>query len=419
MEGPRHGSPAGDPYADQSAALRQGRKAQNSSLHKSSQKKYFFPVKQILLTRDPKDRSISGNGLGMKVVGGKVIPGSNGVLGAYVAKVYAGGVVETLGEVNEGDQVLEWNGVPLTGKTYEEVQRIIASSTDEVEVVIRSDFNMLEGGRRTPRPGGLAPSKPARSSRAPDYDRGLDASPDDSSEAPPGALSPGCGVPQSGSPLPRDSLAPTLSKCSKLQACYDIKAAILYVTIVQARRLATARDSGDLPDPFVTCFLLPRRTLETQRRSRCVPRCSSPVWKQTMVYPEVPPDELKRSFLQVSVWNSHLAGCDEFLGEVVIHLSDSGVLDEQSHWYKLHMHDESRYPRSGVPGFGSPGIGKMARINAGPKIGCSDSTEEFRKGVLVVGNQNRRNRVPIFPTSNLTAHPLLPRGCQGAVCNLF
>lgn len=110
-----------------------------------------------------------------------MIPGGNGVLGAYVAKVYAGGVVETLGEVNEGDQVLEWNGVPLTGKTYEEVQRIIASSTDEVEVVIRSDFNMLEGGRRTPRPGGLAPSKPARSSRAPDYDRGLDASPDDSS----------------------------------------------------------------------------------------------------------------------------------------------------------------------------------------------------------------------------------------------
>lgn len=216
----------------------------------------------------------------------------------------------------------------------------------------------------------------------------------------------------------------------------------MYVTIVQARRLATARDSSDLPDPFVTCFLLPRRTLETQRRSRCVPRCSSPVWKQTMVYPEVPPDELKRSFLQVSVWNSHLAGCDEFLGEVVIHLSDSGVLDEQSHWYKLHMHDESRYPRSGVPGFGSPGIGKMARISAGAKIGCSDSTEEFRKGVLNatqekrfikhfrrrsvssndstrIGNQNRRNRVPIFPTSNLTAHPLLPRGCQGAVCNLF
>ena len=36
-----------------------------------------------------------------------------------------------------GDQVLEWNGIALTGRTYEEVQRIIASSADEVEIVIR------------------------------------------------------------------------------------------------------------------------------------------------------------------------------------------------------------------------------------------------------------------------------------------
>lgn len=36
-----------------------------------------------------------------------------------------------------GDQVLEWNGTSLTGKTYEEVQRIIATSGDEVEIVIR------------------------------------------------------------------------------------------------------------------------------------------------------------------------------------------------------------------------------------------------------------------------------------------
>lgn len=38
----------------------------------------------------------------MKVVGGKEIPGSNGMIGAYVARIYPGGVVETLGEVREG-----------------------------------------------------------------------------------------------------------------------------------------------------------------------------------------------------------------------------------------------------------------------------------------------------------------------------
>ncbi|XP_023220712.1 uncharacterized protein LOC111622542 isoform X1 [Centruroides sculpturatus] len=125
------------------ALLRQMRKMQRQTVIRTPQK-YEFPVKRILLTRDPKDRSVSGNGLGMKVIGGKEIPGGNGLMGAYVAKVCPGGVVETLGEVKEGNQVLEWNGVPLTGKTYEEVQKIISVTADEVEIVIRSDFNMLE-----------------------------------------------------------------------------------------------------------------------------------------------------------------------------------------------------------------------------------------------------------------------------------
>ena len=36
-----------------------------------------------------------------------------------------------------GDQVLEWNGVSLTGKTYEEVQQIISAQNGEIELVVR------------------------------------------------------------------------------------------------------------------------------------------------------------------------------------------------------------------------------------------------------------------------------------------
>ena len=80
----------------------------------------------------------------MRVIGGKAIPNSNGMVGAYVAKILPGGVVDTLGEVNEGNQVMEWNGSPLTGKTHEEVQRIIQSSSnsEEVELIVRADVNM-------------------------------------------------------------------------------------------------------------------------------------------------------------------------------------------------------------------------------------------------------------------------------------
>lgn len=38
----------------------------------------------------------------MKVIGGKMLPSADGELGAYVAAVYKGGALETLGEVKEG-----------------------------------------------------------------------------------------------------------------------------------------------------------------------------------------------------------------------------------------------------------------------------------------------------------------------------
>lgn len=102
---------------------------------------YPFPTKRILLMRDPKDRSNKGYGIGMKIVGGKQISGGPaGHVGAFVAAIYKGGVADQLhGELQEGDQILEWNGIPLTGKTYEEVHALISLLNDngEIELVIR------------------------------------------------------------------------------------------------------------------------------------------------------------------------------------------------------------------------------------------------------------------------------------------
>jgi len=48
----------------------------------------------------------SGNGLGIRVVGGKEIPGSRGQIGAYIAKVIPGGVAEQTGQVVEGKRIM-------------------------------------------------------------------------------------------------------------------------------------------------------------------------------------------------------------------------------------------------------------------------------------------------------------------------
>ncbi|CAE1170175.1 unnamed protein product [Acanthosepion pharaonis] len=100
-------------------------------------KRYPFVTKRILLTRDPKDKSIKGNGIGMKIVGGKHQSPDEEMV-AYVAAIYPGGIAEQLhGELEEGDQILEWNGIELTGKTYEEVQQIISQPNGEIELVVR------------------------------------------------------------------------------------------------------------------------------------------------------------------------------------------------------------------------------------------------------------------------------------------
>ncbi|GIY79889.1 protein piccolo [Caerostris darwini] len=214
------------------------------------------------------------------------------------------GCIETV----SGDQVLEWNGVPLTGKTYEEVQRIIASSGDEVEIVIRSDFNMLgsrhssshhphhphqpqnrrngggerhggrnynhphqSGGYRSSRSDGYGRNYDNEDYYQPPVDEGVSSYADERG----GSSSPSRGYQGSGrrqqrivSPIAEkgDSAdnkvkyrAEDISGEIQLQVCHDSKAGILYVTIVRARNLVTSRDNSGLPDPYVMCYLLPDR----------------------------------------------------------------------------------------------------------------------------------------------------------------
>ncbi|XP_077864677.1 uncharacterized protein LOC102805687 [Saccoglossus kowalevskii] len=111
--------------------------------------KYDFETKTFLFSRDPKDRSVRGNGLGLKVVGGKHVPRTNNI-GAYIAAIYPGSVCEQTIDLREGDQVLEWNGVSLSGLTYEEVQQVIRSSDGEVELKVKCGANMCESPRRPP-----------------------------------------------------------------------------------------------------------------------------------------------------------------------------------------------------------------------------------------------------------------------------
>ncbi|XP_050719412.1 protein piccolo-like [Eriocheir sinensis] len=464
-------------------------------------------VKRFLLTRDPKDRRISGNGLGMKVVGGKEIPGTRGRLGAYIARLHPGGVAETLGQLKEGDLLLEWNGVSLVDRTYEEVQSIVTQSVDdvEVEIVARSDINMITGERLTGekwqgRDRGPSASSTDNSSHHASPQRRSDPPPEDpldingnrsSSEGPindmtgsnsqetifasesrgyererseamqdrerhrdssqptsprarsssrhrypsnspdtrsklpssPAAERPanrelrrvndegpsgeGDSLPPRESPVPHSSRdrhghnarsrapseaasgevvaegrrtpsdrqarqrsssaggrrlpnpkpqkaagAPAAAAAQaaghqeqpmgevQLQICYDSQAGILYVTVLRARGLHTVLEDGDTrPDSFIKVYLLPGRSVENQRRTRYFSRTSNPEWNQTMVYPNLQPSDLAKRSLEVTAWNYQADRPNEFLGEVVLDLSELRVMEEEPRWYQLQELD--------------------------------------------------------------------------------
>ncbi|XP_048012956.1 protein piccolo isoform X7 [Megalobrama amblycephala] len=346
---------------------------------------YPFPHTRIKLQRDPKDRSVSGNGLGIRVVGGKEVPGSNGDIGAYVAKVLPGGAAEQTGKIVEGMQVLEWNSVSLTGKTYEEVQGLVGHQVGEAELCIRLDLNMLSDsesshldlqdqskGDRPPRSPGVDPKQLAAELQKVSQQQvpSSSASALDKSSASAGSSavpSPG----QPGSPSVSKKRHSKTSEAAKtqshpvsgeiqLQINYDKQLGNLIVHVLQARNLAP-RDNNGYSDPFVKVYLLPGRgqvmvvqnaSAENKRRSKHVQKSLNPEWNQTVIYKNIHLEQLRKKTLEVSVWDYDKSSANDFLGEVLIDLSNTAQLDNIPRWLPLKEQSEGEHHRRSHSGQG-------------------------------------------------------------------
>lgn len=74
---------------------------------------------------------------GLKLVIGKRVPSD--MVGTFVSSVKEGSVADLMGELQTGDEILEWNGHNLRGLHQEEVSEILALSrnTDEVWLTVQ------------------------------------------------------------------------------------------------------------------------------------------------------------------------------------------------------------------------------------------------------------------------------------------
>ncbi|NXJ92954.1 PCLO protein, partial [Corythaixoides concolor] len=334
---------------------------------------YIFPHARLKLLRDPKDHTVSGNGLGIRVVGGKEIPGSSGEVGAYIAKILPGGNAEQTGKLIEGMQVLEWNGIPLTGKTYEEVQTIIIQQSGEAEICVRLDLNMFSDSEN---PQHLELHEPVRAvdkAKSPGVDPkqlaaelqkvSLQQSPlvassgvEKGSHGHSGTTSAtSSAVPSPGQPgspsvsKKRHSSKPTETTKSashpitgeiQLQINYDKHLGNLIIHILQARNLAP-RDNNGYSDPFVKVYLLPGRGAEYKRRTKYLQKSLNPEWNQTVIYKNISVEQLKKKTLEVTVWDYDRFSSNDFLGEVLIELSSVSQLDNTPRWYPLKEQSEN------------------------------------------------------------------------------
>ncbi|KAM8883590.1 protein piccolo isoform 2-T2 [Synchiropus picturatus] len=328
---------------------------------------YPFPHLRVKLQRDSKDRSVSGNGLGIRVVGGKEVPGSNGDIGAYVAKVLPGGAAEQTGKILEGMQVLEWNALPLTGKTYEEVQALVGHPCTEADVCVRLDLNMLADADGTQHLEFQEHSKGERPPRSPGVDPkqlAAELQKVSQQQLPSSTLSSGLPASSSATASPAQPGSPSFSKkrhSSKtaegmksqshpvsgeiqLQIHYDKQLGNLIVHVLQARNLAP-RDNNGYSDPFVKVYLLPGRGAENKRRSKHAGKSLNPEWNQTVIYKNIHLEQLRKKTLEVSVWDYDKSSSNDFLGEVLIDLSNTAQLDNVPRWHPLKEQSEGEHHR--------------------------------------------------------------------------
>ncbi|XP_041637291.1 protein piccolo [Cheilinus undulatus] len=364
---------------------------------------YPFPHLRVKLQRDLKDRSVSGNGLGIRVVGGKEVPGSNGDIGAYVAKVLPGGAAEQTGKILEGMQVLEWNGILLTGKTYEEVQGLVGQLCNEADVCVRLDLNMLsdsEGtehldfqehskGDRPPRSPGVDPKQLAaelqKVSQQQAPSSGLPASTSaTSSPAQPG--SPSVSKKRHSSKTAEGTKTPShpISGEIQLQIHYDKQLGNLIVHVLQARNLAP-RDNNGYSDPFVKVYLLPGRgqvmvvqnaSAENKRRSKHAGKSLNPEWNQTVIYKNILLEQLRKKTLEVSVWDYDKNSSNDFLGEVLIDLSNTAQLDNIPRWLPLKEQSEGDHHRRSHSGQSRHSSSKPSSQHSSPKTTGSSASHD-------------------------------------------
>ncbi|XP_066143466.1 regulating synaptic membrane exocytosis protein 2 isoform X3 [Euwallacea fornicatus] len=261
--------------------------------------------------------------LGLKVIGGKIL--ENGCRGAVIEKVKRGSIADVEGQLRPGDEVIEWNGRVLQGKSYQEVADIIAESKQEANVELIVSRPM--GNRRV--------AKASWRQFAAQRGQPNVSWPDSELYERPHVLVTSPGSPDRHEGQPPSQAPSSVGGRIQIRLGFDATTLQLLVTIVCATGLRP-RAEQQPRNPYCKLFLLPDRSEKSKRRTRTL-GTTEPMWNQTFVYSGLRRADLRTRALEITVWDYVRYGANDFLGETIVEL---WPMDEQATWRQLGPHEE-------------------------------------------------------------------------------
>ncbi|XP_066260247.1 regulating synaptic membrane exocytosis protein 2 isoform X2 [Euwallacea similis] len=321
--------------------------------------------KRVVLRRDPSDKAHRTRGFGMRVVGGKTSP--DGHLFAYIVWTVPGGPAEK-GGLQQGDKVLEWGGVSLIDRNFEEVCAIMDHTGDTVELLVEhaTDLRMCDFLDEPPLP---PPSirKPSEANISALY---VDPENDKAPSSPTRRK-----LPKTPEQLAKERI---VTGRIQIQVWYHDERKELVVAVLAADDLAPRDDTlgfGILPEAYARLCLLPLTSEEHCLQTEVAPASQNPIWNANLSFMNVPGDELMERVLEITLWDLIPHNEHAFLGECSVDLQKA-FLDDRAVWCRLEDPRQLRgksphtSPRGSIAGTGK-------RNNFGDQRSVSDDVDSI------------------------------------------
>ncbi|XP_020291700.1 regulating synaptic membrane exocytosis protein 1 isoform X3 [Pseudomyrmex gracilis] len=288
--------------------------------------------RRVKLRRDPvADKGHRTRGFGMRVVGGKT--GSDGRTFACIVWTVQGGPAEKAG-LQQGDKVLEWCGVSLVDRSFEEVQQIIERTDDVAELVVEHATDISgdllddpQSGKTPPNMGLLMETETEKTPSSPTRRK----------------------LPKTPEQIAKER---QVTGRIQIQVAYEAERKELVVSVFMADDLCAREDTGfgTLPEAFAKLVLAPPSGDGSPLKTIVAEPTQKPIWNATLFFTGVDGESLMERAIEVTLWDYCPDGDNVFLGECTVDVQRA-LENDRAVWYRL---EDPRCLRTGKSPYCSP-----------------------------------------------------------------